>query len=92
VYDLDSDLVLDQQADEVPFVDLDRSYYAHVSDFEQRFPQGAPSLREASSLRVEGDFTFGSKVKVVGDVELAAEGAERVENGAVLQGGEQSDA
>jgi UTP--glucose-1-phosphate uridylyltransferase len=91
VYDLGPDLVLDQQASDVPFVDLHQDYYARVGDFEKRFPQGAPSLREASSLRIDGDFTFGSGVKVVGDVELTGERAERVENGAVL-GGEPADA
>ena len=91
VYDLGSDLVLDQQSDEIPFVDLDKDYYAHVGDFEKRFPQGAPSLKEASSLRVDGDFTFGSGVRVVGDVELTAKGAERVDPGTVLQGGEPAD-
>jgi UTP--glucose-1-phosphate uridylyltransferase len=92
VYEIDSSMVLDQRADAIPFVDLDKDYYARVSDFEKRFPQGAPSLRKASSLRIDGDFTFGSGVKVVGDVELSGKGAERVEADTVLQGGESSDA
>jgi UTP--glucose-1-phosphate uridylyltransferase len=92
VYDLGSDLVLDQQAVEVPFIDLDKAVYGHVGEFEKRFPQGAPSLKKATSLRVEGDVTFGADVTVVGEVELAAKGAERVEAGTVLQGGEAPDA
>ncbi len=92
VYEIDSSMVLDQRAEDIPFVDLDKDYYAHVSDFEKRFPQGAPSLRKATSLRIDGDFTFGSGVEVVGDVELSGTGAERVEADTVLRGGEPSDA
>ena len=75
VYDLGEDFVLDQTAPQVPFVDLDGHFYKLVADFDQRFPEGAPSLREATSLRVEGDWTFGPGVPVVGDVELAANSA-----------------
>ena len=71
VYDLGEDFVLDQAADEVPFVDLDGDYYKLVGDFDKRFPEGAPSLREARRrFTVEGDWTFGPGVRVVGDVEL----------------------
>ena len=69
----------------MPFVDLDSSYYKLVPDFERRFPEGAPSLREASSLTVNGDWTFGAKVKVVGDVALETAAAERVPAGSVLE-------
>jgi UTP--glucose-1-phosphate uridylyltransferase len=70
---------------DVPFVDLDASYYKLVPEFERRFPNGAPSLREASSLTVSGDWTFGAKVKVVGDVTLQTAAAERVPAGSVLE-------
>ena len=40
--------------------------------------------REAQALRVEGDFTFGRGVKVVGEVTLEADSAKRVEPGTVL--------
>ena len=55
VYDLGQDFVLDQASDEVPFVDLDGDFYKLVGDFDKRFPEGAPSLREATSLVVDGD-------------------------------------
>jgi UTP--glucose-1-phosphate uridylyltransferase len=87
IYDLGQDYVLDQAADEVPFVDLDDHYYKLVGEFDKRFPEGAPSLREASSLRVAGDFTFGRGVRVVGDVELAASSAQRIDPGEVLGDG-----
>ena len=40
---------------------------------------------EATSLRVDGDFTFGQGVRVVGDVSLEARSAQRVEAGTVLE-------
>ena len=79
VYDLGADFVLDQAADEVPYVELDGDYYKLVGDFDKRFPDGAPSLRRASSLRVDGDWTFGHGVRVVGDAALEEKpGAQRV--------------
>ena len=54
VYDIGRDFVLDQAADEVPFVDLDAAVFKLVGEFDKRFPEGAPSLRRATSLRVEG--------------------------------------
>ena len=70
----------------VPFVELDPSFYRLVSDFDQRFPEGAPSLRKASSLKVEGDFTFGHGVQVIGDVELDSRSAKRIPADTVLDG------
>ncbi|HEX3222324.1 MAG TPA: UTP--glucose-1-phosphate uridylyltransferase [Nocardioides sp.] len=84
VYDVGNDFVLDP-ATEVPYVDLDSAYYKLVPEFERRFPEGAPSLREATSLKVSGDWTFGAKVKVVGDVTLETRAAERVAPGSVLE-------
>ena len=78
VYDLGRDFVLDQAGEEVPFVSLDGDFYKLVGDFDKRFPEGAPSLREADSFTVEGDWTFGPGVRVVGDVALEASSAPRV--------------
>ncbi|MGZ5405845.1 MAG: UTP--glucose-1-phosphate uridylyltransferase, partial [Nocardioides sp.] len=68
VYDIGGDFVLDQAADTIPFVELDADHYKLVGQFDKRFPDGAPSLREATRLTVEGDWTFGRGVRVVGDV------------------------
>ena len=87
VYDIGSDFVLDQVAVDIPFVELDDDYYKVVAEFDKRFPEGAPSLKKASSLRIEGDWTFGSGVQVVGDVELEASAAQRVAHDTVLQPG-----
>lgn len=84
VYDLGRDFALDQTSDQVPYVSLDGSFYKLVGDFDKRFPEGAPSLREADSFTVEGDWTFGPGVRIVGDVALSAKAAKRVEAGAVL--------
>ena len=84
VYDIGEDFVLDQIADEVPFIDLDGDYYKYVANFDERFPEGAPSLRKASSLTVNGDWTFGKGVQVIGAVELDGANAERVAPATVL--------
>jgi UTP--glucose-1-phosphate uridylyltransferase len=84
VYDIGSDFVLDQSAPEIPFIDLDTDFYKLVGEFDKRFPEGAPSLKKASSLRVDGDFTFGRGVQVVGDVALEAGSAQRVAADTVL--------
>ena len=54
----------------VPFVDLDARFYKLVHDFDRRFPDGVPSLRRADRLVVEGDWTFGADVTVVGEATL----------------------
>lgn len=87
VYDIGQDFVLDQVSAELPYVDLDSDYYKLVSDFDRRFPEGAPSMKKASALKVEGDWTFGHGVEVVGDVSLKASAANRVAPDTVLTDG-----
>ncbi len=84
-YELGEDSTLTRVPDEVPFVDLAGGPYKLVDDFAARFPSGPPSLAAASSLVVEGDWTFGAEVVVRGDVTLDADGGE-VEPGTVLEG------
>ena len=86
VYNIGRDFVLDQAAEEIPFVDLDGRHYKLVGEFDKRFPEGAPSLLKAHSFTVEGDWTFGRGVEVVGDVELDATSAQRVPGSSVLNG------
>ena len=64
-YRLDDDAVLEQVVEEIPFVDLG-SAYKLVGGFEERFPSGVPSLREATRFEVPGDWTFGADVTAVG--------------------------
>ena len=68
----------------MPFVDLDSAYYKLVGDFDKRFPEGAPSLKKAESFTVTGDWTFGRGGQVVGDVDLKAKSAQRVDADSVL--------
>jgi UTP--glucose-1-phosphate uridylyltransferase len=69
----------------VPFVDLDSRHYKLVHDFDQRFPEGVPSMRRAEELVVKGDWTFARGVTVVGHVHLDDSGEpSRVEAGSTL--------
>jgi UTP--glucose-1-phosphate uridylyltransferase len=74
-----------ERADNLPFVELDKRYYRLIDAFEQRFPSGAPSLREAERLVVNGDVTFGAGVRVRGAVELDAEAPRTIDPGTVLE-------
>ena len=81
-YDLGKDFVLDQVAADLPYIDLD-DHYKVVEEFDKRFPAGVPSLKEAESLVVRGDWTFGGRVQVKGEATLDGEHG-RVEEGAVI--------
>ena len=56
-------------------VDLDPRFYRAIADFRSRFPEGAPSLRGASSLAVNGDVRFESGVLVTGEARVDNPGA-----------------
>jgi UTP--glucose-1-phosphate uridylyltransferase len=55
--------------------------YKTIEAFDARFPYGPPSLRDASSLTIRGDWTFGRDVTVVGEG-LLPTGAGLVPDGA----------
>ncbi len=75
-----------ERAGRLPFVALDSRFYRMLDRFEERFPHGPPSLREAERLVVHGDFTFGDEVVVRGAVELEASQPSTIEAGSVLRG------
>ena len=75
-----------ERADDLPYVELDSKFYKLLDDFEERFPSGAPSLREAERLVVHGDVTFGENVTVRGAVELEAPEPMQIDPGATLEG------
>jgi UTP--glucose-1-phosphate uridylyltransferase len=75
-----------ERAENLPYVELDSDFYKLLDDFEQRFPEGPPSLREAARLIVHGDVTFGRGVRVRGAVELEAPEPMRIDAGATLEG------
>ena len=75
VYDLGDDFRV-RATVEPALVDLDRRFYTTIADFDARLPE-PPSLVEATSLTVEGDWTFGPGVVVAGEVRLRDEGTAR---------------
>ncbi len=89
VYTLsDDDMVVapvPERAENLPYVELDSEFYKLLDDFEQRFPDGPPSLREAERLIVHGDVTFGRGVNVRGAVELEAPEPIQIDAGATLE-------
>jgi UTP--glucose-1-phosphate uridylyltransferase len=88
VYEVGDDLRVEPvpaRADALPYVELDKRYYRLIDAFEQRFPSGPPSLREAERLVVHGDVTFGGGVRVRGAVELDADSPITIDPGTVLE-------
>jgi UTP--glucose-1-phosphate uridylyltransferase len=73
-----------ERAENLPYVELDSRYYKLLDRFEERFPSGPPSLREAERLVVHGDVTFGAGVVIRGAVELERDEPDRIDDGAVL--------
>jgi UTP--glucose-1-phosphate uridylyltransferase len=67
-----------------PRIDLD-DHYKLIDDFDARFPSGAPSLRECTSLTVHGDVTFGGGVRCVGDVVVEADEPQTIPDGTTLR-------
>ena len=78
-------LVLDEELEAVPYVDLDSRYFKAVGAFDQHFPRGVPSLKGAEELVVEGEWTFGSGVVATGRAHLSGDGG-RVEDGSTIGG------
>ncbi|HZE05246.1 MAG TPA: UTP--glucose-1-phosphate uridylyltransferase [Solirubrobacteraceae bacterium] len=90
VYELGDDLDVEPaagRADSLPFVELDKDFYKLIDDFERRFPDGPPSLREAERLVVHGDVTFGAGVRVRGAVTLDVDEPTTIDSGTVLETG-----
>ncbi|MCL3777498.1 MULTISPECIES: UTP--glucose-1-phosphate uridylyltransferase [unclassified Actinomyces] len=75
VYEVDEDGLLQMVPDEACTVSLDPRYYKRIADFEARFAQGVPSIRDARALSVTGDWTFESDVVATGDAVVGEEGA-----------------
>jgi UTP--glucose-1-phosphate uridylyltransferase len=87
VYTLSDELdvtPIPERGGQLPFVELDPRFYKLLEDFDARFPDGPPSLREAGRLVVHGDITFGAGVVVRGEVELDEPDPVRIEPGTIL--------
>ena len=87
VYEVGSDGLLTRVADPAPLIDLDTKHYKTIGKFSDRFPAGAPSLKDAAGLTVKGDWTFESGVVVRGNGALADSGEPgTVTSGTVIEG------
>jgi UTP--glucose-1-phosphate uridylyltransferase len=87
VYEVSDDLVVapvPERRDGLPYVELDPRFYKLLDEFEKRFPEGPPSLREAERLVVHGDITFAGGVVVRGAAELETDEPMRIDAGTVL--------
>ena len=85
VYDLRDDGSLQATVEEVPAVSLDDAHYKKVQAFDARIPH-APSLRRATALKVEGDWTFEADVTVLGAAVLTDAGEPRTVPGGTTLG------
>ena len=87
-YDLSPDgrIVLSAGRSEPPVIRLDEDVYKMIDEFEERFPNGAPSLRLCNRLTVEGDITFGSGVAIEGEALVRSESRACVPDGTVIRG------
>lgn len=84
VYEIDENFVLSALVDPVPLVNLDREFFGVISDFNDRMPE-VPSLFDAASLTVHGDWHFGSNIVVRGHASVADPGEPAmIPDGAVL--------
>jgi UTP--glucose-1-phosphate uridylyltransferase len=82
VFDLGDDWIPRATVAPLPVIDLDRAHYSAITDFDHRLPHPL-ALRPAHHLVVEGDWTFGAKVQIAGDVRLPPPGGQ-IPDGAQL--------
>lgn len=87
VYGVGEDFRVRAQVGDPALVDLDKRFYGTIADFDARLPY-VPSMVQARSLVVRGDWRFGRGVEVRGDARLEDTGsAESVPPGARLGDG-----
>jgi UTP--glucose-1-phosphate uridylyltransferase len=90
IYTLDEDYRLRADARScLTLIQLDPRYYKRIDDFEARFSEGAPSLRQCAQLTVQGDVSFGAGVVCKGSVRVVNQHAEgrQLPAATVLEGG-----
>ena len=75
VYEVDDDGLLRMVPERACTVNLDPRFYKKIQDFEARFPGGVPSIKDARSLTVDGDWTFGADVVATGEARVEEEGS-----------------
>jgi UTP--glucose-1-phosphate uridylyltransferase len=67
-------------------ISLDPAYYRKIDQFDERFPEGVPSLKDCESLTVRGDVRFQGHVVLKGNVCITNRGADQavVESGTIM--------
>lgn len=60
----------------LPVVRLDPQWYGLIDQMRERFPHGAPSLRDCQELEVRGDVHFGRRAVARGTVRMVHDGPE----------------
>ncbi|MCQ2735792.1 MAG: UTP--glucose-1-phosphate uridylyltransferase [bacterium] len=72
IYRLTSDRRLEKNAgrEKLPFIDLDPDFYKMSDSLAERFPSGAPSLKDCISLKIKGDVVFSKGISVKGDASV----------------------
>jgi UTP--glucose-1-phosphate uridylyltransferase len=68
-------------------IDLDPKYYGKIDIFDERFPNGVPSLTDCDSLTINGDVRFESDVVVKGRVVIENNGKTQavISKGSVIE-------
>ena len=82
----DGHIVLSAGRSEPPVIRLDEGFFKMIDDFEERFPNEAPSLRLCDRLTVVGDVTFGSGIIIEGEAIIRAGEKASVPDGTVIRG------
>lgn len=69
-------------------VDLDSRFYKLIDDFEVRFPDGVPSLKNCTSLVIKGDVLFENNISLNGQVKIINRTSEQVKlhTGTIIDG------
>lgn len=75
LYDLDAAGLLHPLVEKAPKIDLDPHHYKMIADFD-RLVEGAPSLKECTSLKVRGPVVLSSEDRLVGEVILENSGSD----------------
>ena len=82
-----NDLILNPQRPfDVLKIALDPAYYRKIDQFDQRFPEGVPSLKDCESLTVQGDVRFQGQVVIRGNVRITNHGPGQavIEKGTII--------
>jgi len=69
VFEIGKDFIMVQKIRKLPKIELDSRYYKFINDFDKRF-KTVPSLKDATSFRVEGEHIFDKPMKITGDAHI----------------------